>query len=444
MTANRPPLLPARSRFDHLRAITRDPLALSQRAAAHAPIVRLRLGKTDLVLVSDPAAVRQVLVEQADDYRKTTRGYVKLRLTLGNGLITSEGDFWLRQRRIAQPAFHRKALAGFAGVMGRVAHETADRLLAAAPGPVDLTGPMNRLALEVVAEALFGADLGPRAAVIEDAVTALVEPFWTFTTSPYPYPELVPSPRNLRFWRARWRIRRMLRALIDEARTRGEPSDLLSMLMAARDPETGEAMTDAQLVDEGITLLGAGHETTANALAFALHLVAAHPTVGERLAAEADATIGDARPTADQIGALHYARQVLQEAMRLYPPVWMLARKAATDGELGGFAVPEGAFVLVPVYALHRLPGVWSEPERFDPDRFAPDAPAPDRGAYLPFSRGRRQCIGDRFAMMEASCALAMFARRFRVEPAGDPPIELQPSLTLRARGPVRVKVVPR
>ncbi|MEZ4432736.1 MAG: cytochrome P450 [bacterium] len=436
------PVLPSRSRFEHVRALARDPLGFLERVRAAGPVVAVRAGLLSLVMVHDPAAVRRVLVERADVYRKTTRGYHKLRLTLGNGLITSEGEFWRRQRRIANPAFHRKALAGFAEIMGRVAEETADRLLAAGPGPVDVTHAMNHLALEVVAEALFGTDLGARARVIEGAVTALVEPFWKFTTAPYPWPEFVPSAENARFWWARWRIRRMLGALVDEARARGEGSDLLSMLMAARDPESGEAMSDAQLRDEGITLIGAGHETTANALAFALDLLGRYPEVQARVAEEADLVVGDGRPSADAIGALSYTRQVLQETLRLFPPVWTLARRSAEDDELGGFAVPAGTFVVVPVFSVHRDPALWVDPERFDPERFAEGAVI-DRGAYLPFSRGQRQCIGDRFAMMEAACALAMFMRRFRVEAVGDG-IELLPTLTLRSREPVRVRVVRR
>ena len=439
------PMLPSRSRFDHAVSMARDPLGTLERARDHGPVVGLKTGWMSLVVVHDPVAVRRVLVDRADVYRKATRGYQKLRLALGNGLITSEGDFWRRQRRIVQPAFHRKALEGFAGIMGRVAEETAGRLVAAgrSGGAVEVTGPMNRLALEVVAEALFGAELGDRAGVIEEAVTGLVEPFWVFTTAPYPFPELVPSRQSFRFWWARRRIRGLLGGLINEARARPAGSDLLSMMMGARDPETGEGMSDVQLRDEGITLIGAGHETTANVLSFALHLVASHPEVGERLAAEADRVVGDGRPSAGQIGELVYARQVVQETMRLYPPVWTLARRLMEGDVLGGVAVPAGAYVLVPPYSLHRHPGLWVDPLRFDPDRFG-EGVVVDRGAYLPFSRGQRQCLGDRFAMMEASCVLAMFARRFRVEAAGDGGIELLPTLTLRSRHPLRVRVVAR
>lgn len=430
----------------HALPLARDPIGLSEELRGDGPVVAMKVGWARIFLVNDPAAVRRVLVDNVGPYRKRTRGYGKLRKSLGNGLVTSEGEFWLRQRRIAQPAFRKKALAGFAGIMARRALQTADRLAErAAQGPIDVVRPLNRMALDIVAEALFGAEVDEMADDIERGVNDLVEPFWLYTTALYPMPEFVPRPLNWRFWRSRWAMRRAMRGFVSEARRRPEHGgDLLSMLMAATDPETGEAMSDAQLIDEGLTLMGAGHETTANAMAFGLDLLARHPAVVDRVAAEVDAVLGDAAaPDAEQILALRYTRQVVDEILRLYPPVWMLARSVHADDELAGVPIPARSYVLISVYAIHRDPALWAEPERFDPDRFAPDAPPPDRGAYLPFSRGRRQCIGDRFALMEAVCALGLFCRRFTLAPDGPPPV-LKPALTLRTRGPVRVRFSPR
>ena len=430
----------------HALPLMRDPIRLSEQLRDQGPVVAMKIGWTHIFLLNDPAAIRRVLADNVAQYRKSTRGYAKLRQTLGNGLVTSQGDFWLRQRRIAQPAFRRKALAGFAEIMGRHVDETGDRIAArAARGPLDVVGPLNRMALDIVAEALFGADIRPYAKQIERGVNDLVEPFWLHTTAPYPRPEWVPRPLNLRYWRSRFAMRRAMKTLIADARRRPAGStDLISMLMAATDPETGEAMSDAQLVDEGLTLIGAGHETTANGMSFGLDLLARHPAVVERVAAEVEQVLGDARrPDAEQILALRYTRQVVDEILRLYPPVWMLARSTAGSDTLCGVEIPDGAYILISVIGVHRDPALWADPERFDPDRFGPDTPAPDRWAYLPFSRGRRQCIGDRFALMEMVCALALICRRFTLAPHGAPP-QLRPALTLRTRGPVRVGFTPR
>lgn len=440
-----PPIMPGAGNWSHAMPLVRDPLGFCEQARPHGPVVALRVGWARMYMLNGPEAVRRVLVDHTANYLKTTRGYAKLRLSLGNGLVTSEGDFWLRQRRISQPAFRKKALAGFAGIMGRFVERAADRFAEqAAAGPVDVVSPLNRMALEIVAEALFGADVHDIAARIERGVSDVVDPFWLYTTAPYPWPELVPRPLNWRFWRSRRVIRRETRRLVTEARRDGERGgDLLSMLMGATDPETGEAMSDAQLIDESLTLLGAGHETTANAIAFALDLLARHPDVADRIAAEAASVCGSAAPDAEQIGRLVYTRQVFDEVLRLYPPIWMIARQAEADDGLAGYAISAGSYVLLPIWSLHRDPKLWPDPDRFDPDRFAPDRPPPDRGAYLPFSRGRRQCIGDRFAQMEAVSALSVFCRRFAFEPVGDPP-RLKPALTLRPVGGVPVRLRPR
>ncbi len=440
-----PPLMPGDGKWSHALPLVRDPLTLCEQARPHGPVVALRVGWARMYMVNAPEAVRRVLVENVGSYLKTTRGYDKLRLSLGNGLVTSEGDFWLRQRRIAQPAFRKKALAGFAGIMGRHVERAAGLFAArAAEGPVDVVSPLNRMALEIVAEALFGADVADVSPRVEQGVNDLVEPFWLYTTAPYPWPEWVPRPLNWRFWRGRRVVRRETRRLVAEARRSPErEGDLLTMLMGATDPETGEAMSDAQLIDESLTLLGAGHETTANAMAFALDLLARHPEIADRVAAEAEAVCGDGPPDAAQIGRLVYTRQVLDETLRLYPPVWMIARRAEADDTLAGYAIDQGAFILLPIWSIHRDPDLWPDPERFDPDRFAPDAPTPDRGAYLPFSRGRRQCIGDRFAIMEAVSALAVFCRRFALTPVGALP-RLKPALTLRPADGISVGMRPR
>lgn len=263
----------------------------------------------------------------------------------------------------------------------------------------------------------------------------MLDRFYHLVSAPYPYPELVPSPPNLRMWRARNELYRVVDELIAARRRSGaDLPDLLGMLMAARDEESGEAMSDRQLRDEALTMLSAGHETTANGMTWTFYLLSKHPEVARKLEAELDTVLGDRLPTVADLERLPYTQQVLRESMRLFPPVWSLARLSTEDDVIDGFHVPKDTFVFVSQWAVHRHPDFWTNPEGFDPERFAPGRPAPDRFAYFPFSRGQRQCIGDRFAEMEAALLLAVLARRYRFALVPGHPVVPSPSVTLRPK----------
>jgi len=438
-----PPRLTGGGPLGQLRFFAEHPLEIFLRANALGGVVRMRLATKPAFIVSSPEAIRQVLVDKVADYQKKTRGYNKLRLLLGDGLVTSEGEFWLRQRRIAQPAFSKHRLAHFADAMIVAAQDQ----LTAWAGPaerrevVDVAEAMNRLALRIAGETLVGQDVTGAAAEIGRSLLQILERFPSLVSSPLPWPEHWPLPQNRPFWKGIRTIHRVVDEVI-ATRRRGEAgSDLLGLLMAARDPETGEAMTDRQLRDEVITMLLAGHETTANALAWTLHLLATHPEIQDRVAAEAQAVLGAATVTADDLPKLVWLRQVFQESLRLYPPIWLIARRAEVADVLAGVPIPAGAYLFISPWAAHRRPEAWPEPERFLPERFDPSQPPPDRFTWLPFSRGRRQCIGDRFAEIEALIILAELVRRFRFLPVpGRAPVP-EPSVTLRPGGGLVLQV---
>lgn len=439
-----PPSLPSRSPFGHLRFFTGDPLKFFCDVRDTADVVHARLFVKQGYFVSSPEAVKRMLVDNAANYQKRTRGYQKLKILLGEGLVTSEGDFWLRQRRIAQPAFTRKRLEAFAPQMVTATEE----LTAAwrdAEGPIDVAEAMNHLALRIAGESLLGADVSGAVEEVGQAMLQVLERFGPMVSTPVPYPEYWPFPSNFRLWRAISTLHRVIDAVIAARRSeRQTGTDLLGLLMAARDPETGEAMTNRQLRDEALTMMLAGHETTANALAWTLLLLGQHPEAQDRVAAEIDSVLEERAATADDVRNLVYTRQVLYESMRLYPPVWLIARVPVEPDVLAGYAIPANSFVFISQYAIQRHPALWPNPDRFDPGRFAPDKPPPSRFAWFPFSRGRRQCIGDRFAEMEALLILATLVRRFRFSPVDGHEVIPEPSITLRPRGGLPMHVTPR
>jgi cytochrome P450 len=433
-----PPRLPGGGPLGHLLAFRADPLGFASRARAECgDTVLTRLGPERPIFVFGPDDVKHVLVDHHQNYDKQTRGYALLRTMLGNGLVTSEGDFWRRQRRIAQPAFHKQRLARLAEVMQRSADELADAWQApAARGTtVDVADAMMHLTLKIAGLTLFSLDLADESEAVGGAVTAMLTAFQSLISMPLPWAEHWPTPTNLRGKRAMKQLDRVVYDIIAERRRSGEQThDLLGMFMEARDEETGEGMSDVQLRDEVLTMLTAGHETTANALAWTFYLLSKHPDVARRVEAEIDA-LGHLPGVAD-LARLTYTDQVLSEVMRLYPPVWMLARRAVEDDVLGGFRVPAGTYVILAPYVTQRHPGHWENPEGFDPERFAPGR-AHERAklAYFPFAAGPRKCIGDHFARMEALLVIATLVQRYRLELMPGREVLAEPNLTLRPKG---------
>jgi cytochrome P450 len=427
--------------------VWRDPLGFLLRGAReHGDVVTFRFGHYRYVLVNEPEAIRHVLIDNAKSYLKS-RNYDALRLVLGNGLVTSEGEFWRRQRKLTQPGFHRHRLASFATTMAECTDAMAARWTAhftPSGQPIDLHAEMMALTLRIVGRTLFSTDLAGEAAAIGEAISVGLRHANDYAESVIRVPPWIPTPNNLRFKQAVRVLDGMVLKIIDERRKSGrEGDDLLGMLMAARDDES-KGMTDQQLRDEVMTLVLAGHETTASALAWTFDLLSRHPDVDRRVAEEARA-LGDRPITIEDLPRLTYTSWVVQEAMRLYPPVWVFERQAIADDVVAGYAIPKGTIVAVSPWALHRNPRYWENPEGFDPERFRPDeVEKRPRCAYLPFATGPRQCIGNAFALMEAQIVLATVARKWRLSliPGGNAVPD--PKVTLRPRDGLQMTLAPR
>jgi cytochrome P450 len=423
---------------------------LVRTARQYGGVARFGLRRRSVFLVTDPAAVKRVLQDNADNYGRKTRSLAALRETIGDGLLTTTGPAWWRNRRLMQPAFHKQRLGGFAGTIAEAAEDFAARAtrLAAAGAPFDLVPELARLTLRILGRCLFDRELTDEADAVGGAVQVVLHHTIEKLGSLIPLPGLVPTPKNLRFRRALRALDRVVLSLIEERR-RGagaaERGDLLTMLVSARDEETGEGLGDRQLRDEVMTLLLAGHETTAMALSWTFYLLSLHPGVRRRLEDELAAALAGRAPALDDLPRLPYTRMVIEEAMRLYPPAWVITRSATGADELGGFAIPAGDMVLLSPYVTHHDPSLWEDPEGFDPERFAPGAEGGrPRYAYYPFGGGPHLCIGAGFAMMEATIVLATVAQRLRLDLEAGRPVAIEPLVTLRPSPGIWVTARPR
>ena len=413
---------------------------LTKIARDHGDVVAIRFLHRKIVVVNHPDLVEEVLVTRNRSFIK----HFALRIaknTMGEGLLTSEGDFWRRQRRLSQPAFHREKVAGHAGVMV----EYAERMLAGwSDGRrLDVQEAMMRLTLEIVAKCLFDADVSGDSADASAAMETVLHCFTAQVNKVVRLSQFLPTPTNLRLKRAMRRLDGIIYRFIAERRATGEDrGDLLSMLLQATDPveEGGAGMTDRQLRDEAMTLFMAGHETTANTLAWVWFLLSTHPEVESKLHAELDEVLPGRPPTFDDLPRLAYTEKVVTEALRLYPTVWLLGREAIEPTEVGGCPVPVGTTVYMSQWVLHRDPRFFDAPLVYRPERWDGGlAKKIPRYAYFPFGGGPRICIGNGFAMMEATLLLAAIARRFRVRVVQPDKVVPLPTMTLRPVGGIEV-----
>jgi cytochrome P450 len=432
-----------------LAAFRRDPLGfLSESWHAYGDAVEIRFrfpSHWRSYMFFDPEAARHVLQENHRNYAKGIV-FQKLKRIAGEGLVFSDGELWRRQRQLIQPTFHRERIAAMADMMVDTTAAALARWSDAATGrPFDLAAALSKLTLEIVSKALFGTSLGAEQDDFAAAVTAALEYANHVTNHFFTPPLFVPTRANRRGRDAIGRIDRIVWKIIEQRRREGSARhDLLGMLISARDADTDTAMDDKQLRDEVVTFLVAGHETTAVALSWACHLLSRHPEIEQRLHEQIDAAIGSKPPALAELNALPYARMVLEESMRLYPPVWATIREARAEDQVGGFRVPAAATVTVSPWITHRHPRLWEDPERFDPERFTPERSAarPDF-AYFPFGGGPRGCVGRQFAMIEGQILLTMIAQRFRLHGvAGD--VIPDPILTLRPRNGLAMRLEPR
>ena len=407
----------------------------------YGDVVGLAAGPLPALVLRHPEHLHHVLVKNQANYKKGL-GYDGLRLFLGQGLVTSEGELWRTQRRIMQPSFTPKAITQFFDMMVAVTRQLRERWAAAGDAPLVVDDEMMALTMSIISRAMFSVDLGT-----DSEVGSALRSAFAFIPKRGMSPGLplaLPVPSHLRFRRAMRTIDAFVAGKVAEARARGGSDDLISMLLAARDEEGGGQMSEAQLHDEVLTLFFAGFETTARSLTWAFYLLGRHPRVAERLQQETRRVLGDRDPALDDLFTLAYTRMIADETLRLYPPTALLARQAVAGDEIGGFAVPPGALIILVPFAAHRHQAIWSEPERFDPDRFAPSAVAArPRYAYLPFASGPRICIGNNFALMEMVVALAMLAPRFSMTPLDDRPLEVRFSGTTCPDRPLVVRLRP-
>ena len=427
---------------DNLREYARDPLGfLSHCARAYGDVVQLRFMGQMFYLLSHPDLIEYVLVENNRNFTKT-RILRRNRRLLGEGLLTSEGEFWRRQRRLAQPAFHRKRIAAYGEVMAAFAERSLEGWRDGQT--IDVHAEMMRLTLEIVAKCLFGADVGAEAKDVGRAMKLALEDF-SSQRRLIRIPKSIPTPHNLRFERAARRLDAIVHTIIEQRRTNEEDrGDLLSMLMLAED-ESGERMTDKQLRDEVMTLFLAGHETTANTLAWTFHLLSSYAAAEAKLAEELERVLGGRTPTMADLPRLPYVERVIKESMRLYPPAWVMGREAVGECEVGGYRMPAGTAALMSQWVVHRDPRYHRDPQRFDPDRWTAEyEEGLPRFAYFPFGGGPRQCIGAGFAMTEARLVLAAVAQRFRMELVPGQRVEPYASITLRPKEGIRMTLTAR
>ncbi|MEU7787795.1 cytochrome P450 [Amycolatopsis sp. NPDC049159] len=426
-----PPGPPRRATIRLLKQLFTDRLALmGDNAEAYGDVVRIAIGPKAMYLVNHPDLAKHVLADNAANYHKGI-GLQEARRALGDGLLTSDGETWRKQRRTIQPVFQPKRISRQAGIVATQVEALIERL-AAHDGPVEILHEMTGLTLGVLGRTLLDAELGGYETLghsfeaVQDqamfeAVTLSMVPQW------------VPLKKQLHFRTAREDLRRIADELVDQrlANPVENGEDVLSRLIASG---AGDGASRERMRDELITLLLAGHETTASTLGWAFHLIDEHPEVGERLHAEAVEVLGDRLPEHEDLRRLTFTVAVVEEVMRLYPPVWLLPRVAQAGDEIGGYHVPAGSDVVVVPYTLHRHPEFWTDAERFDPDRFT-GAERPPRYAYLPFGAGPRFCIGNSLGVMEAVFVLAMAARDLQLRKVPGKVVDPEAMLSLRVRG---------
>ncbi|MEU4730480.1 cytochrome P450 [Streptomyces sp. NPDC023588] len=425
----------------------------------HGDLVRITAGppglRAELYCVFSPQGAQQVLATEAANFRKDNPFYQELRDAFGNGLLTSQDEDYLRQRRLIQPLFTRRRVDGYAGAVAAETQTVIDRWAQAPDGIVDVSGEMMHFALRTVARILFGTDVETTVDVVGRCFPVLTEYVLRRGYSPANIPRSWPTPGNKRAAAALDELYGACDEIIagrrdadakaggggDAGAEAGQPGeDLLTLLAAAKSSDDGE-FDASELRDQVLIFLLAGHETTATSLCFALHLLALHPELQDRAREEVSRVLGDRTPEAADLDRLPYLTQVLKEAMRLYPAAPVMGRKAVAETRIGEHVVPAGAHVIVAPWVTHRLPRHWPDPDRFDPERFTPEAEAGrPRYAWFPFGGGPRACIGQHFSMLESVIALAMVLRAYEFE-AVDTEVPVSAGITLRTDGPARCRV---
>ena len=441
------PLHPGLPLVGNTLTFFRDPLKmLLDLQRRQERIVHLRMGGRHQYLVFQPEDAKHIMQENNRNYGRSP-AFDVLKIFLGNGLLTNDGDSWRQQRRLMQPAFHRQKLAALAQTMLDETTVWVNELKKANTGqPINLSQALMDVTMRIVCKTLFGSDVVGKLDGLSSALDSLNYLANKRLLSPIRFPLHWPTPDNIRFRQSGILVDSFIYGVINQRRQRAEDTDdLMSMLLDARDEETGKGMSDKQLRDECVTLFAAGHETTSVSMAWTLYLLSQNPAVLTHLQTEVRTVLSKLEtPSPDVFRSLTYTMQVIQESMRLYPPAWIMSRLALADDPIGPYTIPTDGTALIAPYLLHRDPTNWTNPDQFDPDRFAPGGPKEQLHsyAYLPFGGGPRLCIGNQFALMEMQILLAMLIRNFDFQPVPNQRVTPQPLITLRPKQPVLVTLI--
>jgi cytochrome P450 len=426
-----------------MREMVGDMLRLfTDTARQYGGIAQFKLLNKSYLLVTHPDYVKYIL---QDNYKNYIRGrsVETGRVLLGNGLPLIDGDFWLRERRLLQPAFHRDRIASLAATAGQVIEPFIQSWTSNARTgqPLDMDEEMMRLTLTVIIKSMFSADIDDRIRSLSQAFN-IASRFMLWRSQQMWAPPLnIPVPRNVEYNRAVKTLDETIYPLIADAR-RTPKDDLLGMILAMRDADTGEGISDQQARDEVVTLFFAGHETTAATMTWAFHLLSRHPDVEERVRAELQTVLGGRLPAFSDLQKLTYTQQVIHEVLRLYPSAYLFAREAVAEDVIDGYPIPPNVLIFITPYITHRDPKYYPDPERFNPDRFAPEQVASrPRHHYFPFGEGPHVCIGNNFALMEMQLILALALQRFRLKEVPNQPVAIQPEATLRPKYGMKMTV---
>ncbi len=420
-----------------------DPIAfLNKNREEHGGIYLVPSRAKNIMVVQDPELVKYMLQDNNKNFIKSF-GYDVLAMLLGKGLLTSEGDFWRKQRRMAQPAFHKERLNAMVQSMVSCTKDYIERLEAKRGQELDMSKEMSNVTLHIVASSLFTSNVDDVVDTVAKEMDIAQELAIERISNPFKLPVWIPTPGNLKERRSIGLLDKVMLDIIEKRRK--DPNkydDLLQMLMEVKDEDTGEQMSDRQLRDECMTIFLAGHETTALALTWLWYLLDNNPEEIDKLRAEAETVLQGKDPQVEDVMKLEYTRMAIDEGMRLYPPAWAIGRRAVENDEIGGYRVPKGYNIIIPVYHIHHDPKIWDDPESFNPERFRKgNLKEKHRFAYFPFGGGPRLCIGNNFALMEMQIVVAMLVTKFRFKHVEGHKVVLDPLITLRAKHGMQMKV---
>ncbi len=442
------PLIPRLTTLANAFRFVKNPLpVLNEFVADKGEIFEMYMGGfTKAIFTTDPEIVQHVMQKNNRNYRKSEIQTKMIAQFAGQGLLTSDGSYWLRQRRLIQPGFHRTKLAGLSDVMLKVVQESWKGLdkLAAKNQPFDLSIEMTKMAFQVVAKSLFTTSVSDQELItLANNIQEIQEYIVQRLRQPYLIPWFYLSGKSKRQFKISQESRAIILRIIQERRASGKShDDLLDMLLAARYEDNGEGMTDQQLLDESLILFVAGHETSANALAWAFYLLCKNPEATEKIRAEYQEVVGDRKVEFSDFPKLKYTTQVIQETMRIYPPAWITDRLANTPDDIKEYHIPKDRMFAIYIYGLHHSKKYWNEPEKFKPERFEKENMKEKPSfAYMPFGGGPRLCIGNNFAMMEMQMVILELLKRYNFELAKNQIIEAMPYVTLQPKYGIKMKI---